>query len=83
MHAMLAASKWAGALSAEQFQRVRSAIFVRELQSVLRCDFMLIEQNCRPNHPRPARGRVILNSVNWPGSVSTSIVPPCCLTMMS
>ena len=38
MHAMrslddlLAASKWAGALSAEQLQRARTAIFVRELQ---------------------------------------------------
>ena len=38
MHAMrslndlLAASKWAGALSAEQSQRARTAIFVRELQ---------------------------------------------------
>src|SRR5580692_7947480 len=28
-------------------------------------------------------GRTILNSVNCPGSVSTSMVPPCCLTMMS
>src|SRR6516164_11108297 len=32
--------------------------------------------------PSP-RGRVIMNSVNEPGSVSTSILPPCCLTMMS
>ena len=31
----------------------------------------------------PARGRTILNSVNSPGWVSTSIDPPCCLTMMS
>jgi hypothetical protein len=31
----------------------------------------------------PARGRTILNSVNSPGWVSTSIEPPCCLTMMS
>jgi hypothetical protein len=31
----------------------------------------------------PARGRTILNSVNSPGCVSTSIDPPCCLTMMS
>src|ERR1700677_5398801 len=29
------------------------------------------------------RGRIILNSVNSPGCVSTSIDPPCCLTMMS
>jgi uncharacterized membrane protein len=29
------------------------------------------------------RGRIILNSVNSPGSVSTSIDPPCCLTTMS
>jgi hypothetical protein len=25
----------------------------------------------------------MINSVNAPGSVSTSILPPCCLTMMS
>ena len=31
----------------------------------------------------PARGNITLISVNWPGSVSTSIEPPCCLTMMS
>src|SRR4029077_18890501 len=30
-----------------------------------------------------ARGRVTINSVNAPGSVSTRMVPPCCLTMMS
>src|SRR5262249_27834148 len=29
------------------------------------------------------RGRVILNSVNSPGCVSTSIDPPCCFTMIS
>jgi hypothetical protein len=29
------------------------------------------------------RGRVMMNSVNMPGSVSTSIRPPCCLTIMS
>ena len=29
------------------------------------------------------RGRTILNSVNWPGSVSTAIEPACCFTMMS
>ena len=31
----------------------------------------------------PVRGRTIRNSVNAPGWVSTSIDPPCCLTMMS
>src|SRR5262245_42016148 len=30
-----------------------------------------------------SRGRTIRNSVNWPGVVSTSIDPPCCLTMVS
>ena len=29
------------------------------------------------------RGRMIRNSVNSPGCVSTSIKPPCCFTMMS
>ena len=29
------------------------------------------------------RGKIILISVNSPGCVSTSIDPPCCLTMMS
>jgi hypothetical protein len=32
---------------------------------------------------RSLRGRTILISVNCPGCVSTSIVPPCCFTMMS
>src|SRR5262249_37252259 len=30
-----------------------------------------------------ARGKITLTSVNLPGCVSTSIAPPCCLTMMS
>ena len=30
-----------------------------------------------------ARGKITLISANLPGSVSTSIEPPCCLTMMS
>jgi hypothetical protein len=38
------------------------------------------QAHCCPN---AARGRTILNSVNSPGCVSTSIDPPCCLTMMS
>jgi hypothetical protein len=29
---------------------------------------------------RLVRGNTILNSVNSPGSVSTSMLPPCCLT---
>src|SRR4029077_13836140 len=29
------------------------------------------------------RGRVMMNSVNTPGSVFTSIVPPCCFTTIS
>src|SRR5260221_221882 len=29
------------------------------------------------------RGSVIMNSVNDPGSVATSILPPCCFTTMS
>ena len=32
---------------------------------------------------RAARGRITLISVNSPGCVSTSIEPPCCLTIMS
>jgi hypothetical protein len=31
----------------------------------------------------PVRGNTILNSVNNPGSVATSMLPPCCFTMMS
>src|SRR2546423_1240825 len=31
----------------------------------------------------PVRGSVIMNSVNAPGLVSTSILPPCCFTTMS
>ena len=29
------------------------------------------------------RGSTMVNSVNWPGCVSTAIVPACCLTTMS
>ena len=48
-----------------------------------------------PSHRRPdhaadtrvelaaVRGRMMRNSVNSPGSVSTSIKPPCCFTTMS
>ena len=40
---------------------------------------------CSPDFVRETavRGRTIRNSVNSPGLVSTSIHPPCCLTMMS
>src|SRR5437868_12408368 len=31
----------------------------------------------------PVRGKTILNSVKSPDSVSTSMLPPCCFTMMS
>src|SRR3954469_5602415 len=41
------------------------------------------QNHWRANGPRLMRGNTILNSVNSPGLVSTSIVPPCCLTMMS
>src|SRR3954454_17062487 len=41
------------------------------------------QNHWRTNGPRLMRGNTILNSVNSPGLVSTSIVPPCCLTMMS
>src|ERR1700759_4950064 len=33
--------------------------------------------------PLFARGSTTMNSVKLPGSVATSMVPPCCLTMMS
>ena len=37
-----------------------------------------------PPDPEPAaRGKMIRNSVNSPGCVSTSIDPPCCLTTIS
>ena len=32
------------------------------------------------NYLRLVRGNTILNSVNCPGSVSTSMLPPCCFT---
>jgi hypothetical protein len=36
-----------------------------------------------PQRNTATRGRITLISVNSPGGVSTSIDPPCCLTMMS
>jgi len=51
---------------------------------------LIIDHENEQTHARPdltadaaARGRTIRNSVNAPGCVSTSIDPPCCLTMMS
>jgi len=35
------------------------------------------------DHLDDDRGKITLNSANSPGKVSTSIEPPCCLTMMS
>src|SRR6201999_1769845 len=53
-------------------------------------DALLIGACChRARHRLPfglarlVRGSTRRNSVNAPGSVSTSIVPPCCFTMMS
>src|SRR6516162_1280418 len=39
--------------------------------------------HCRSESNAPVRGRISLISANSPGLVSTSIEPPCCLTMMS
>src|SRR4051794_34867474 len=36
-----------------------------------------------PDYLWDVRGMTILNSVNLPGALSTSMLPPCCLTMMS
>lgn len=36
-----------------------------------------------PCGERLARGNTMVNSLNCPGSVATSMLPPCCLTMMS
>ena len=49
------------------------------------CPFRAISSHSsvRPAPVPLSRGRVMMNSVNTPGSVSTSILPPCCLTMMS
>src|SRR6202043_4075796 len=52
---------------------------------------LIIDHEYEQIHPRPPdlladaapRGRKIRNSVNSPGLVSTSIDPPCCLTMIS
>src|SRR5262245_56714909 len=51
-------------------------------------DFVVHHQDemrhaCPPPSCAPVRGRIILNSVKQPTSVSTSIVPACCLTTMS
>ena len=54
-------------------------------------DIRLIVNQEKQIHARPpdlandaaTRGRIILNSVNSPGWVSTSIDPACCLTMIS
>src|ERR1700722_280470 len=35
------------------------------------------------DYPLLFRGNTTLNSVKRPGSVSTSILPPCCFTIMS
>ena len=56
----------------------------------LNIGFVIHDKN-KKAHARPpdlamvaaARGRMILNSVNVPGSVSTSKRPACCLTTMS
>src|SRR6516164_11805384 len=69
---------------------------LRELSRPLRklalqfCDLSLIAVGRHlVLHPLPAlpwtlaRGSTTRNSVKAPGSVSTSMVPPCCLTMMS
>src|SRR6202012_3787576 len=45
-----------------------------------------INAQCAPPILRSAaslRGSVMMNSVNTPGSVLTSMVPPCCFTTMS
>src|SRR5262249_47741790 len=39
--------------------------------------------SARPQTNAATRGRITLISVNSPGCESTSIEPPCCLTMMS
>src|SRR5689334_16358345 len=41
-----------------------------------------VDASCLPM-AAALRGRVMRNAVNSPGIVSTSIDPPCCLTMMS
>src|SRR5262249_6319020 len=38
---------------------------------------------CLPASTGMTRGNVMMNSVKVPGSVTTSIVPPCCFTTMS
>src|SRR5690606_17194895 len=50
----------------------------------------IVDDEDEGGHGRPppwagaaARGSTIRNSVYSPGSVSTSMVPPCCLTMIS
>jgi hypothetical protein len=51
--------------------------------AVLKADNQASEVHARSVGSMAARGRIILISVNSPGCVSTSIEPPCCLTIMS
>src|SRR5687768_17220909 len=52
---------------------------------------LIIHNQNQNTHGRPldfsakllVRGNTMRNSVKWPCSVSTSIVPPCCFTMIS
>jgi hypothetical protein len=46
-------------------------------------DQSALQQNSGFDHPDGDRGKITLNSANSPGTVSTSIEPPCCFTMMS
>src|SRR6516164_4137121 len=55
----------------------------REMTLCAISDQSALQQNSVFDHPDGDRGKITLNSANSPGTVSTSIEPPCCFTMMS
>jgi hypothetical protein len=55
-------------------------------ESDIKCDIWMPEEGqitAVQESTAATRGKITLISVNSSGSVSTSIEPPCCLTMMS
>ena len=74
-HREATGAKFAPELLAEQRLDIRLVIDHENEQGQVRSPGLLCDA--------PVRGRTILNSVNAQGAVSTSMMPPCCFTMMS